>query len=340
MESDRSRLEVHFGTIRPHQSPTNRIRSISQIYVLWYAVSVFFIPLVVLVFTYSCICQVIWINARDRTNLKSSSATDKSRNKRTLIFHSKLAASLSRQRSERETDDAAGAAGQLAEANQLSNGDSLRRRSNSTVNWPQKPSQPEPKCSSAKSNSTSGWRSSQRQHPRHQPHQPHQPSSKGEQQQITSLPPISSADSYPRQQSATAVELTKDSFRAQNGLANNRVNSPGDLPTLSSSTADLAAATSSLNKFTSTQMQSASIFASRTPAHHNKLSKAKIKTIQVTLVVIVCYISCSLPFCAVQLWAHFYPNAQSSALWTGRLKVSMRPLLLCPRLESLEASSG
>lgn len=253
---------------------------------------------------------MIWINARDRTNLKSTSATERSK-KRTLVFHSKLAASLSRQRSEREApDENVSAAGQLAESNQLSNGDSLRRRSNSTVNWPRKSSQLEHnKCSSsAKSNSaTSAWRNSQQQQ-----FQQQQQSSKVE-QQITSLPPISS-DSY--QQSA--VELTKDSFRAQNGQANNRINSPADLAALTSSTTDLAATSSQLNKFTSTQMKSASIFASRTPAHSNKLSKAKIKTIQVTLVVIICYISCSLPFCAVQLWAHFYPNAQSSSLWTGK----------------------
>lgn len=280
-----------------------------QIYVLWYAVSVFFIPLVVLVFTYFCICKVIWINARDRTNLKSSSASEKGK-KRTLIFHSKLAASLSRQRSERDADENVSS----GEGNQLSNGvDSLRRRSNSTVNWPPKSSQLEQhnKCSSAKppsSNSaTSTWRNNQQQQ-----QQLKKKKSKIEQQQITSLPPISSE---PYQQSAIQpVELTKDSFRAQNGQANNRMNS--DRRT--SSTADLPGApTSNLHKFTSTQMKSASIFASRTPKQINKLSKAKIKTIQVTLVVIFAYISCSLPFCAVQLWAHFYPNAQSSSLWTG-----------------------
>ena len=52
----------------------------------------------------------------------------------------------------------------------------------------------------------------------------------------------------------------------------------------------------------------------------NRLSRAKIKTVKITVVVILCYITCSSPFIFVQLWAYWMPSAQSSAFWTGRHK--------------------
>ncbi|XP_023240388.1 vasopressin V1a receptor-like [Centruroides sculpturatus] len=48
-----------------------------------------------------------------------------------------------------------------------------------------------------------------------------------------------------------------------------------------------------------------------------KLSRAKIKTIKITVVVIICYIACSCPFIIVQLWAYWYPFAQESDIWKG-----------------------
>ncbi|XP_076328768.1 annetocin receptor-like [Tachypleus tridentatus] len=47
------------------------------------------------------------------------------------------------------------------------------------------------------------------------------------------------------------------------------------------------------------------------------LSRAKVKTIRVTVVVIVCYIICSTPFIVVQLWAYWSPYAQTSPIWKG-----------------------
>ncbi|XP_054156855.1 oxytocin receptor-like [Oppia nitens] len=49
----------------------------------------------------------------------------------------------------------------------------------------------------------------------------------------------------------------------------------------------------------------------------NRLSRAKIKTVKITVVVILCYIVCSSPFIFVQLWAYWVPSAQHSAFWTG-----------------------
>ncbi|XP_067119759.1 vasopressin V1a receptor-like [Centruroides vittatus] len=47
------------------------------------------------------------------------------------------------------------------------------------------------------------------------------------------------------------------------------------------------------------------------------LSKAKVKTVKITVVVIICYIVCSCPFICVQLWAYWDPQAQYSNIWRG-----------------------
>ena len=47
------------------------------------------------------------------------------------------------------------------------------------------------------------------------------------------------------------------------------------------------------------------------------LTRAKIKTVKITLVVITCYVLCSSPFICVQLWAQWWPNAQQTSIWSG-----------------------
>ncbi|XP_076372897.1 oxytocin receptor-like [Tachypleus tridentatus] len=47
------------------------------------------------------------------------------------------------------------------------------------------------------------------------------------------------------------------------------------------------------------------------------LSRAKVKSIRITIVVIACYILCSTPFLVVQLWAYWSPYAQNSSVWKG-----------------------
>lgn len=55
------------------------------------------------------------------------------------------------------------------------------------------------------------------------------------------------------------------------------------------------------------------------PRSHSiyRISKAKIKTVKVTVVVVICYIVCSSPFICVQVWAYWYPGAQQTSFWTG-----------------------
>ena len=45
--------------------------------------------------------------------------------------------------------------------------------------------------------------------------------------------------------------------------------------------------------------------------------RAKIKSVKLTVTVILCYVFCSMPFLCVQLWATWYPGAQETSLWTG-----------------------
>ena len=55
-------------------------------------------------------------------------------------------------------------------------------------------------------------------------------------------------------------------------------------------------------------------FSPRSHSIHG-LSRAKIKTVKITVVVILCYIMCSTPFICVQLWAYWVPTAQESHIW-------------------------
>ncbi|XP_054157379.1 oxytocin receptor-like [Oppia nitens] len=50
-----------------------------------------------------------------------------------------------------------------------------------------------------------------------------------------------------------------------------------------------------------------------------RLSKAKIKTVKVTVVVVICYIVCSSPFICVQVWANWWPGAQQTDFWRGKI---------------------
>jgi arginine vasopressin receptor 1A len=52
----------------------------------------------------------------------------------------------------------------------------------------------------------------------------------------------------------------------------------------------------------------------RSPLRSHSLrsvSRAKIKTVKITVVIMVCYVLCSMPFISVQLWVYWYPSAQS-----------------------------
>ncbi|CAG2117654.1 unnamed protein product, partial [Medioppia subpectinata] len=64
-------------------------------------------------------------------------------------------------------------------------------------------------------------------------------------------------------------------------------------------------------------------FSPRTHSIHG-LSRAKIKTVKITVVVILCYIMCSTPFICVQLWAYWVPTAQQSHIWNDYRKLNRK----------------
>ncbi|XP_065341116.1 oxytocin receptor-like [Cloeon dipterum] len=47
------------------------------------------------------------------------------------------------------------------------------------------------------------------------------------------------------------------------------------------------------------------------------ISRAKLKTVKLTVVVIACYVICSSPFISAQLWATWDPDAINSPFWSG-----------------------
>ena len=51
---------------------------------------------------------------------------------------------------------------------------------------------------------------------------------------------------------------------------------------------------------------------SHIPRTHSlrSVSRAKIKTVKITIVIMLFYVLCSLPFISVQLWVHWFPNTQ------------------------------
>ncbi|XP_045582759.2 cephalotocin receptor 1 [Procambarus clarkii] len=55
------------------------------------------------------------------------------------------------------------------------------------------------------------------------------------------------------------------------------------------------------------------------PRSHSirSISRAKIKTVKLTITVIFCYISCSAPFISVQLWHVWDPNASTNPFYNG-----------------------
>lgn len=62
----------------------------------------------------------------------------------------------------------------------------------------------------------------------------------------------------------------------------------------------------------------------RKPRSHSDpsyFSKAKIKTIKLTVVIIICYIVCSSPFNVVQCWARWVPGAENSPYYKGKHEI-------------------
>ncbi|XP_053628168.1 vasopressin V1b receptor-like [Cherax quadricarinatus] len=70
---------------------------------------------------------------------------------------------------------------------------------------------------------------------------------------------------------------------------------------------------------TRTNEQTLRPFRGANPRSHSirSISRAKIKTVKLTITVIFCYVSCSAPFISVQLWHVWDPNASSNPFYNG-----------------------
>lgn len=51
--------------------------------------------------------------------------------------------------------------------------------------------------------------------------------------------------------------------------------------------------------------------------HDDEHRRAKVKSVKLTVTVILCYVFCSLPFIVVQLWACWWPGAHETDAWRG-----------------------
>lgn len=236
----------------------------TRAYVTWYALTVFIIPLVVLVFAYSCICRAIWVNF----NLK----VDKDRPNNVRV-----------------TTD---------------NPPKWRwcpcvkpRREKKRFYW----------CASDRFSSSSS-------------------SSNCTQERL-----------YPERQHASSDSHTKYYNFTNHNNCRETLLRPGVRVTVSGSNGAVPHAEGEKRKssgklsvliglhhdsrssYSPNQSSSSPREKVYNPRTHSVkgISRAKIKTVKLTVVVILCYIVCSSPFIAAQLWATWDPLATQSPFWSG-----------------------
>lgn len=183
------------------------------IYVTWYSVTVFFVPLVVITFTYVCICREIWLNAKRNAKFNKAIITPNSNH-----VNSSAVATAN------EVDSTASAA---------TRGKSPRRKNQRLI-----------------------------------------------------------------------VEVGANyRFRSSQANANVRCFVEEVSNTSSEETTSRHSVSSRYN---------VNLITPRSHCCPGKLSRAKIKTIKITVVVIACYVFCSLPFICVQLWVSWLPIVSDS----------------------------
>lgn len=324
-----------------------------KLYVLWYAVSVFFVPLSVLTFTYLNITKVIWINARRnrraaaarreatiesarRSNFSKTISTTKVVQQRAAFFVRRFqgtsvrlstSASMATQRSEagvesinsnhkrichfllcgccRSSSSFQTAAKKSSVCTQQDLPTSPFGRSfTEQGHLPPPPSSPLPNTEIQKQSDFE--------------HQSKQLQTNGSIREIdnNSLASTIAAGTTIESPATPTIKLFSGSRSTLNSVR--LIDSPHARNGRNVSiTCNAGQSKSETITPQNTSNSATETLTPRSSADPTKLTKAKIKTIKITIVVIICYISCSLPFVLVQLWAHWYPGAQTSSLWTG-----------------------
>ena len=326
-----------------------------KLYVLWYALSVFFVPLSVLTFTYLNITKVIWINAkrnrraaaarrqaiidsaaRRNSSSKTVVSTTKVVQHRVSLFarrfqrtsvHLSTSASLATQRSKTVVESIDGNHKRFCHfilcgcCRSCSSRPVAKRSfgcsqqepptSPSSRSFPQQEQLPL-SSSPALENEVLRQYSNIETHPKHRP-------VNGLIREIdnNSLASTAAAVTTLGSPAVPAIKLFSGSRSTLNSVRlidSPHVQNDKNVDGTRSESQSKSEAAASHNA-----SAVADTLTPRSNADPTKLSKAKIKTIKITIVVIICYISCSLPFVLVQLWAHWWPGAQTSTLWTGTL---------------------
>lgn len=307
-----------------------------KIYVLWYGVSVFFIPLSVLTFTYINITKVIWINAKRNRQAQANLG------QRPIKSEQIVSGSCSTATSNQTISNAVSKRLRCASTRFSStNSDVLPKSSESWLSIGSDRSQWRTWLCCANSNvklskhnqlpvkskiadQLKGPPQSEQEdlsyeNGRRTQTEQVEPSHSNRRMPLTpslsSLSDETSAtnrcDSAKAACSASQIPPTDHHSIANDTKAGESLRDPPSA-TVATTTSYAATTTTTLNSSTTITV------TPRSHADPTKLSKAKIKTIKITVVVIICYISCSLPFVLVQLWAHWWPGAQTSTLWTGK----------------------
>ncbi|XP_025017409.1 vasopressin V2 receptor-like [Tetranychus urticae] len=314
-----------------------------RLYVTWYALTSFFIPFVILIFTFSNICLELWRNGRriKKANLSQSSRLASSitnnQPKMLTLKGNMIPATVSLTTSlttptltsTQVTNDPTQRQSLL---NQVSldsiTADSLRVLNNNTVN--------------RKLLTDNSFEYSL-------------PTSSTKSESIHFLNklsfPFNRIKARRKMTSNTQVDVNFNKNETEDGDSNRNIinNNLGKLintSSLSSSSsspmipnsmkimsASLVPPISSLSSTATSTRRTSSNNDQCTPRSHSTayFSKAKIKTVKLTVTIIICYICCSSPFNVVQIWAYWAPGAQESSLWRGPL---ITIAMLLPSLNS------
>jgi hypothetical protein len=291
-----------------------------KVYVLWYAVSFFFIPLSILTFTYVNITKVIWINAKRnrqaQANVGMSSVTSGLLS--TCSSTGPSSSNCTRAAARRLRTASTRFSSTNSDVIDPSKNDSWLSIGPDRGGWRhwlvcgyklrhniqlcKKKFHTEPDLSSKlRSNHVTSFQRKDADELDHD--------DRDKTDALLEEPNINNGSDHTR----------RACFASQTSDDSNATRTPDSVR--SRNTRTNGAGKTHVTPVTTTTVTSSTTATTVTPRSHadpTKLSKAKIKTIKITVVVIICYISCSLPFVLVQLWAHWWPGAQTSSLWTGK----------------------
>nr|QWT72250.1 oxytocin/vasopressin-like peptide receptor [Portunus pelagicus] len=133
------------------------------------------------------------------------------------------------------------------------------------------------------------------------------------------------------------VRLRTQGNRSDGGEVSTCLHTPQQEKTIPLLDSSSSTSTSTVHRLPAKKMTRASsmrIPSATNPRSHSirSISRAKIKTVKLTVTVIFCYVSCSAPFISVQLWHVWDPDAPTSPFYSG---AALTILMLLSSLNSV-----